>query len=77
LHLNVKSGISLVGESYPAVKTPKSKTWSKNSLPWMSFGYEVLVSLFRTLMLYNSVANDGKMMKALPGKFQSCGQDLW
>jgi len=63
LHFNVKSGISLVGESYPAVKTPKSKTWSKTSLPWMSFGYEVLVSPLQTLMLYNSVANDGKMMK--------------
>ncbi|HSB94734.1 MAG TPA: penicillin-binding protein [Flavitalea sp.] len=63
LRLNVKSGISLVGESYPAVKTPKSKTWSKTSLPWMSFGYEVLVSPLQTLMLYNSVANGGKMMK--------------
>ena len=29
----------------------------------MSFGYEVLVSPLQTLMLYNAVANDGKMMK--------------
>jgi cell division protein FtsI (penicillin-binding protein 3) len=29
----------------------------------MSFGYEVLVSPLQTLMLYNSVANGGKMMK--------------
>jgi cell division protein FtsI (penicillin-binding protein 3) len=29
----------------------------------MSFGYEVLVSPLQTLMLYNAVANNGKMMK--------------
>jgi cell division protein FtsI (penicillin-binding protein 3) len=63
LHLNEYSGIDLVGETRPIVKTPKSKTWSATTLPWMSFGYEVLVSPLQTLMLYNAVANDGKMMK--------------
>ncbi len=29
----------------------------------MSFGYEVLISPLQTLMLYNAVANDGKMMQ--------------
>ena len=29
----------------------------------MSFGYEVLVSPLQTLMLYNAVANNGKMMQ--------------
>lgn len=29
----------------------------------MAFGYEVLISPLQTLMLYNAVANDGKMMK--------------
>lgn len=57
------SGIDLLGETPPVVKTPKSRTWSATSLPWMSFGYEVLVSPLQTLMLYNAVANDGKMMK--------------
>lgn len=57
------SGIDLLGETTPIVKTPKSKTWSATSLPWMSFGYEVLVSPLQTLMLYNAIANDGKMMK--------------
>ncbi len=63
LHLNEFSGIDLVGETNPVIKTPKSKTWSKTTLPWMSFGYEVLVSPLQTLMLYNAVANNGKMMK--------------
>lgn len=63
LKFNVLSGIDLVGETSPVIKTPKSKTWSATSLPWMSFGYEVLVSPLQTLMLYNAVANDGRMMK--------------
>lgn len=63
LRLNEFSGIDLVGENHPVIKTPKSKTWSATSLPWMAFGYEVLVSPLQTLMLYNAVANDGKMMR--------------
>ncbi|ULQ56534.1 transpeptidase family protein [Flavihumibacter rivuli] len=63
LHLHEFSGIDLVGETRPVIKTPKSKTWSATSLPWMSFGYEVLVSPLQTLMVYNAVANNGRMMK--------------
>nr|MBA4168002.1 penicillin-binding protein 2 [Chitinophagaceae bacterium] len=63
LRLSNLSGIDLVGETQPIIKTPKSKTWSATSLPWMAFGYEVLVSPLQTLMLYNAVANEGKMMK--------------
>ncbi|MBC7849442.1 MAG: transpeptidase family protein [Chitinophagaceae bacterium] len=63
LKLDQFSGIDLKGETHPVVKTPKSKTWSATSLPWMSFGYEVLVSPLQTLMLYNAVANDGRMMR--------------
>ena len=63
LQFHEGSGIDLVGETSPIIKTPKSKTWSATTLPWMSFGYEVLVSPLQTLMLYNAVANNGKMMK--------------
>jgi cell division protein FtsI (penicillin-binding protein 3) len=63
LRFNQPSGIDLLGETSPVVKTPKSRTWSATSLPWMSFGYEVLVSPLQTLMLYNAVANNGTMMK--------------
>ena len=63
LRLNEFSGIDLVGETHPVIKSPKSKTWSATSLPWMAFGYEVLVSPLQTLMLYNAVANNGKMMR--------------
>ena len=63
LNFHQLSGIGLLGETSPIIKTPKSKTWSATSLPWMSFGYEVLVSPLQTLMLYNAVANNGRMLK--------------
>ena len=63
LRLDQLSGIDLKGEGDPVIKTPKSKTWSATSLPWMSFGYEVLISPLQTLMLYNAVANNGTMMR--------------
>ncbi|MEO6916705.1 MAG: penicillin-binding protein [Chitinophagaceae bacterium] len=63
LHFAEHTGLGLVGETDPIIKNPKSKTWSATTLPWMAFGYEVLISPLQTLMLYNAVANNGKMMK--------------
>lgn len=63
LHLDKISNVGVIGETDPIIKTPKSRTWSATTLPWMGFGYEVLVSPMQTLMLYNAVANNGKMMK--------------
>lgn len=63
LHFDKISDVGVIGETSPIIKTPASKTWSATTLPWMAFGYEVLVSPMQTLMLYNAVANNGKMMK--------------
>jgi cell division protein FtsI (penicillin-binding protein 3) len=63
LKLNKVTGVDLAGETSPIIKSPQSKTWSASTLPWMAFGYEVLISPLQTLTLYNAVANDGKMMK--------------
>ena len=63
LRLNQITGIDLAGETSPIIKSPSSKTWSASTLPWMAFGYEVLISPLQTLTLYNAVANNGKMMK--------------
>jgi cell division protein FtsI (penicillin-binding protein 3) len=63
LRLHQPTGIDLLGETSPIIKNPESRTWSATTLPWMSFGYEVLVSPLQTLMLYNAVANNGKMMR--------------
>lgn len=63
LHLHEKTGIDLAGERRPVVKNPESKTWSKTTLPWMATGYEVQITPLHTCMLYNAVANNGKMMR--------------
>jgi cell division protein FtsI (penicillin-binding protein 3) len=63
LRLDSVTGVDLSGESTPVIKNPRSRTWSATTLPWMAFGYEVLVSPLQTLTLYNAVANNGTMMK--------------
>ncbi len=63
LHLDTLTGVDLLGETKPVIPTPKSKYWSAPTLPWMGFGYNLSVTPLHTLMLYNAVANNGKMMK--------------
>jgi cell division protein FtsI (penicillin-binding protein 3) len=63
LHLDSVTGIDLYGERPPFIDHPGSKYWSATTLPWMAFGYNVLVSPLHTCMLYNAVANDGVMMR--------------
>lgn len=55
--------LELPGHGKVVIKDTDNKTWSNTTLPWMSIGYEVLVPPIYTLMLYNAIANDGKMMK--------------
>lgn len=63
LHLHERTGIDIAGERRPVVKSTESKTWSKTTLPWMATGYEVQITPLHTCMLYNAVANNGKMMR--------------
>lgn len=63
LQLNKPTGIDLMGESRPSIPRPGDKFWSNVSLPWMGFGYSVAISPLQTLMVYNAVANQGKMMR--------------
>ena len=63
LKLDSATGIDLLGESTPVIPTPKSRYWSAPTLPWMSFGYNLSLTPMHTLMLYNAVANNGRMMK--------------
>lgn len=58
-----KTGIDLVGERNPVIHLPGSSTWSATTLPWMAFGYSLTISPLHTAMLYNTVANNGKMMR--------------
>lgn len=63
--LNEKLGLQIPGEATPLVKTPKSKSWSKLSLIQMSYGYELKLTPLQTLVLYNGVANGGKIVAPL------------
>jgi len=63
LMLDKKLELEIDGVGSPLVKHPSDKGWSGITLPWMSVGYEVKVTPLQMLMLYNAVANDGKMMK--------------
>ncbi len=61
--LNKPLGLPFQGEGKPYIPQPKDKEWSAISLPWMAFGYGVSVTPLQTLTLYNSVANNGVMVK--------------
>ena len=58
-------GIKLLGEKKPLVSRPGTDVWSGLSIPYMAIGYEVEQVPLQTLSLYNTVANNGKMMKPL------------
>jgi len=64
LGLNEPLHLSIPGEGTPRMPDPSDKkTWSAVSLPWLSIGYGVNVTPLQTLTVYNSVANNGIMVK--------------
>lgn len=62
-HLDKKTGIGLVGEEAPLLPRWKRNKEGLHAMLTMSFGYAIEVSPLHTLMLYNAVANEGKMMR--------------
>lgn len=52
-------------EGTSSIRMPDDKynPWSKTTLAWMSFGYEIVLPPIYVLMFYNGIANDGKMIK--------------
>lgn len=56
-------GVSIAGEGKPMIKNVNDATWSGVSLPWMSIGYESLLTPLQILAFYNAVANDGVMVR--------------
>ena len=63
--LQNKLNIPIKGEASPYIKTPKDKTWSGISLPWIAYGYELQITPLQLLAFYNAIANDGKYLKPL------------
>jgi cell division protein FtsI (penicillin-binding protein 3) len=56
-------GVDMYGEGQPMVKSMSDDSWSGVTLPWMSIGYETLITPLQTLAFYNAVANNGVMVK--------------
>jgi cell division protein FtsI (penicillin-binding protein 3) len=65
LSLSQPLDLKMAGVGTPLVKHPKSPDWSGVTLPWMSIGYELKITPLHTLMLYNAVANNGKMIQPI------------
>ncbi len=63
LRLDTCTGVDIVGQAAPLIKKPGGKFWTKPTLPFMAHGYEELITPLHMLMVYNAVANNGKMMK--------------
>ena len=65
MNLNSPMEICLPGEAKPYIKDTKDKTWSKISLPWISYGYESRITPLQILNFYSAIANNGKMMRPM------------
>lgn len=65
MNLHLPTGIEVPGEQPPYIKDPKSgnSDWSGTTIPWMSIGYELMLTPLQILTFYNGVANDGVIMK--------------
>lgn len=57
------TGIDIKGERAPVLYKPGGKYWSNTTLPWMAFGYNLSITPMHTAMLYNAIANNGKLLK--------------
>jgi cell division protein FtsI (penicillin-binding protein 3) len=65
MKLNERMNLDLPGAAAPFIRHPndKSHEWSNTTLPWMSVGYETQIPPIYTLAFYNSIANDGKLIR--------------
>ena len=57
--------IEIPGAGRAKIRKPSDPLWSKTTLPWMSFGYEVQVPPIYTLAFFNAIANEGKMIRPI------------
>lgn len=78
LRLDTLTGIDITAASgRPLIKKPTARSWANTTIPFMAHGYEELVTPLNMLMLYNAVANNGKMMKPyLVNAIREYGSDI-
>ncbi len=64
LGLDRTTGLDDMGEAAPLLPEygKKSKSWSAHTLPNLGYGYAIELPPIHTLVLYNAVANGGRMM---------------
>ncbi|HRG25716.1 MAG TPA: penicillin-binding protein, partial [Chitinophagaceae bacterium] len=62
-HLDTRVPVDLANLPKPSMAPLDQRGSAQGNMLWMSFGYGIQVSPLHTLMLYNAVANNGKMMK--------------
>ncbi|MCH2023503.1 MAG: transpeptidase family protein [Saprospiraceae bacterium] len=58
-----QSKLGFAGEGSSFIKDPKYKDWSGISIPWMAIGYESYMTPLQILNLYNTIGNNGQMMR--------------
>jgi cell division protein FtsI (penicillin-binding protein 3) len=64
MRLDTMTGIDIdAASARTTIKKPTNRSWANTTIPYMAHGYEELVTPLHMLMLYNAVANNGKMMK--------------
>jgi cell division protein FtsI (penicillin-binding protein 3) len=62
--LDTLTGVEVTANSgHPVIYKPSSKYWHPANIPYMAHGYSELVTPLNMLVLYNAVANNGRMMK--------------
>lgn len=63
MNLNEMIGIPIKGEGKPVIPDSEHSLWSKNALPSIAYGYNLMLTPLQTLTFYNAIANDGVMVK--------------
>jgi cell division protein FtsI (penicillin-binding protein 3) len=63
--LDLMTDVEIEGEGVPKIKDPKKdkKMWYGTTIPWMAHGYEIAITPLQLLNFFNTVANNGRMMK--------------
>ena len=60
-----KLNLDIIGEADPMIKSPSDEDWYGTTLAWTSHGYESKLTPLQILAFYNSVANNGKLVKPI------------
>lgn len=65
LHIADPLELQIPGAGQPMLRNTTDSKWSKLSLPYISIGYESVLTPLQLLTFYNAVANNGRMVQPL------------